>query len=207
MLTVIFTGLFLWIAATIVVSTVHSIKQLLHKPYVIVLYCVDPTYSIVPFSLLGSVGHPARVCEIADPCFISYWSWWRHQMETFSALLALCAGNSRVPGEFPAQKPVMRSFDVFIDLRLNKRLSKQSRGWWFKTLSYPLWRHCTDCITIDLLSGHWACVYVLAYVGWISLVFAKYHTIGAIRHLRRVHSFHWLTNSWFANARGEYHKV
>ena len=47
-------------------------------------------------------------------------------METFSALLAICAGNSPVPGEFPTQRPVTRSFDVFFDLRLNKRLSKQS---------------------------------------------------------------------------------
>ena len=65
-------------------------------------------------------------------------SWWRHQMETFSALLVLCAGNSPVPGEFPSQRPVMRSFDVFFDLRLNKRLSKQSWGWWFETLSRSL---------------------------------------------------------------------
>ena len=43
-------------------------------------------------------------------------------METFSALLTLCAGNSPVTGEFPAQKPVTRSFDVFFDLRQNKRL-------------------------------------------------------------------------------------
>ena len=62
-------------------------------------------------------------------------------METFSALLALCAGNSPVPGEFPAQRPVTRSFDVFFDLHLNKRLSKQWWGWWFDTLSSPLWRH------------------------------------------------------------------
>ena len=53
-------------------------------------------------------------------------SWWRHQMEAFSALLALCAGNSPVTGEFPSQRPVTRSFDAFFDLRLNKRLSKQS---------------------------------------------------------------------------------
>ena len=46
--------------------------------------------------------------------------WWRHQMETFSALLALRAGNSPVTGEFSPQKPVTPSFDVFIDLRLNK---------------------------------------------------------------------------------------
>ena len=45
-------------------------------------------------------------------------------METFSALLAFRAGNSPVPGEFPVQRPVTRSFDVFFDLRLNKQLSK-----------------------------------------------------------------------------------
>ena len=63
-------------------------------------------------------------------------------METFSALLAICAGNSPVPGEFPTQRPVTRSFDVFFDLRRNKQLSKQSWGWWFETLSGSLWRHC-----------------------------------------------------------------
>ena len=46
-------------------------------------------------------------------------------METFSALLAICAGNSPVPGDFPAQRPVTRNFDVFFDLRPNKLLSKQ----------------------------------------------------------------------------------
>ena len=60
--------------------------------------------------------------------YMELWgSWWRHQMETFSALLALCAGNSPVTAEFPSQRPVTRSFDVFFDLRLNKRLSEQSR--------------------------------------------------------------------------------
>ena len=54
-------------------------------------------------------------------------TWWRHQMEIISALLALCVGNSPVTGEFPTQKPMMQSFDVFFDLRLNKRLSKQLR--------------------------------------------------------------------------------
>ena len=66
---------------------------------------------------------------------------WRHQMEILSTLLVLCAGNSPVTGEFPAQRPVTRSFDVFFDLRLNKRMSKQSWGWWFETPSYSLWRH------------------------------------------------------------------
>ena len=65
-------------------------------------------------------------------------------MEKFSVLLAFCTGNSPVTGEFPTQSPVTRSFDVFFDLRLNKRLSKQWRGWWFETPSRPLWRHCND---------------------------------------------------------------
>ena len=62
------------------------------------------------------------------------------QMETFSALLAICVGNSPVNGEFPAQRPVTLSFDVFSDLRLNKRLSKQWWGWCLNTQSGPLWR-------------------------------------------------------------------
>ena len=52
---------------------------------------------------------------------------WRHQMGTFSALLALCEGNSPITGEFPSQRPVTRSFYAFFDPRLNKRLSKPSR--------------------------------------------------------------------------------
>ena len=43
---------------------------------------------------------------------------WRHQMDTFSASVALCSGDSPVTGEFPLQRPVARSFDVFFDLRL-----------------------------------------------------------------------------------------
>ena len=63
-------------------------------------------------------------------CIVLVWlSWWRHQMETFSALLAICVGNSPVPDEFPTQRPVTRSFDGYFDLRLNKLLSKQSWGW------------------------------------------------------------------------------
>ena len=67
--------------------------------------------------------------------------WKRHQMEIFSALLAFCVGKSPVIGEFPAQRPVTQSFDVFADLHQNEWLSKQSRGWWFETLSHPLWHH------------------------------------------------------------------
>ena len=63
-------------------------------------------------------------------------------METFFVLLAFCAGNSPVTGEFPAQRPVTRSFYDFFDMCLDKRLSKQSRRRWFKTPPRSLWRHC-----------------------------------------------------------------
>ena len=55
----------------------------------------------------------------------------------------LC-GEFTGPGEFHTQRPVTRSFDVFFDLRLNKRLSKQPWGWWFETLSWSLWRQCNE---------------------------------------------------------------
>ena len=68
--------------------------------------------------------------------------WWRHQTETFSALLSIGTGNSPVAGEIPAERPVTRRFDVLFDLCLNKRLRKQLWGWWFETPSRPLLRHC-----------------------------------------------------------------
>ena len=79
--------------------------------------------------------------------WIQILSWWRHQMQTFSALLDICVENSPVPGEFLTQRPVTRSFDVLFDLHLNKRLRKQWWCWWFETLSRLLWRHRNDWYT------------------------------------------------------------
>ena len=110
--------------ATIEVRAWVSNLQLWVKMHAIAYPCD----ALSPFAYAYSVGYTS--------------SWWRHQMETFSALLALCDGNSPVTGEFPAQRPVTRIFDVFFDLRPNKRLSKQSWGWWFETPSRPLWPHC-----------------------------------------------------------------
>ena len=76
-------------------------------------------------------------------------AWWRHQMETFSRYMPFVRGNHRSPGEFPAKRPVTRSFDVFFDLRLNKRLNKQWWGWWFETPSHPIWRHRNGLNTYD----------------------------------------------------------
>ena len=101
-------------------------------------------------SIIGNLsvfqGAPSESCTTHDGVI-----WWRHQMGTFSALLALCAGHSPVTGvtgEFPSQRPVTRSFAVFFDLCLNKRFSKQSRRWWFETPSCSLWRHLNHPTTL-----------------------------------------------------------
>ena len=76
-----------------------------------------------------------RNCHV---CIDRTWcesTWWRHKMETFSTLLAICPGNSSLTSEFPAQTQVTRNFNVFFDLRLNKQLSKHLWGWWFETPS------------------------------------------------------------------------
>ena len=66
--------------------------------------------------------------------------------ESISALPAGCVGNWPGTGRFPSQRPVTQSFGVFFDLRLNKRLSKQSRRRWFETPSRSLWRHSNDIV-------------------------------------------------------------
>ena len=62
-------------------------------------------------------------------------------------------GEFTGPGEFPTQRPVTRSFDVFFDLRPNKWLSKQWRRWWFKTPSRSLWRHCNVQLSFLVLTN------------------------------------------------------
>ena len=81
------------------------------------------------------IHHPSTITVI------SFFPWWHHQMETFYALLAICAGNSLVTVESSTQRPMTGSFDVFFDLLVNKRLNKQSWGWRFDTPSRPLRRH------------------------------------------------------------------
>ena len=67
---------------------------------------------------------------------------WNH----FPRYWPFVPGIHRSPvSEFPAQRPVVRSFDVSLDLRLNQHLSKQWRRRWFETPSRSLWRHCNVC--------------------------------------------------------------
>ena len=53
-------------------------------------------------------------------------------------------GTHRSPVNSPNKGQWRGAFDVFFDLRVNKQLNKQSWGWWFETLSRPLWRQCND---------------------------------------------------------------
>ena len=92
-------------------------------------------------------------------------TWWRHQMEAFSALLALCAGNSPSTGEFPSQRPETQSFAVFLDVRLNKRLRKQWRRRWFETPSRSLWRHCHKFLCIHVMHYPYSLGLLLRYWG------------------------------------------
>ena len=78
----------------------------------------------------------------------------------------LC-GDSPVHGEFPTQKPVTRSSDVFFDLRLNKRLSKQWWCWWFETPSCPLWHHCNVGMLEKMIKRKTSAYYASAYTAVI----------------------------------------
>ena len=84
-----------------------------------------------------------KMCSIWN--VIQNWSHWPHddviKWKHFSRNWPFVRGIHR---EFPTQRLVTRSFDVSFDLLLNKRLSKQSWGWWFEMLSCPSWRHCND---------------------------------------------------------------
>ena len=67
-----------------------------------------------------------------------------------------------------------RSFDVFFDLRLNKRLSKQSLGLWFETLSRPLWRYCNDILRPKQNGRHSCrCNFQIHFLEWKCMHFAR----------------------------------
>ena len=65
---------------------------------------------------------------------------WKH----FPGYRPFVQGIHQSPVNSPSQRPVMRSSDGFLDLRLNKHWSKQSWGWCFETPSRSLWRHCNE---------------------------------------------------------------
>ena len=131
----------------------------LQAPWV-VIYCI----SICCWGISNNKLRRNLVVKISHNHIVT---WWHHQMDIFSALLALCAGNSPVSGEFPCQRPVTRSFDAFFDLRLNKRLSKQSRGWWSETPPRSLWRQCNEMSRISVtLQAPWVAIYCISICCW-----------------------------------------
>ena len=86
--------------------------------------------------------YQSLICQLSDMMPV-----WGDTMMTSSngnifRVTGPVCGEFTGPGEFTTQRPVTRSFDVFFDLRLNKRLSKQPWGWWFETPSWSLWRQC-----------------------------------------------------------------
>ena len=127
-------------------------------------------------------------------------SWWRHQMETFSALLAFYERNSPAIGGFPSQRPVKRSFNVFFDLRLNKRLSKPSRRRRFYTPSRSLWHHCNEYF----LRPIWMCRGGTLKFTKYSLSFAERFSMSWHHHEIRNFS-HPSYNSMYQFANSPYH--
>ena len=95
--------------------------------------------------------HPQMLCLAQIVCIMNFIA------GLFQAVAMVTSSNGNIfrftghlCGEFtgprwiPHTKASDADFDVYFDLRLNKRLSKQSWGWWFETPSRPLWRHRND---------------------------------------------------------------
>ena len=101
----------------IIIATRHSLKCMIfpngfialttYHMY-ICLRCSNVERHFVFLLLIPLVRHHDSCDYNWDFMAILFISWWRHETETFSALLAICAGNSPVSGEFPAQRPVTR---------------------------------------------------------------------------------------------------
>ena len=104
-------------------------------------------------------------------------TWWRHQMETFSPLLAICAGIHRSPVNSPHKGQWRRAlmFSLICAWMING-LSEQSWSWWFETPSRPLWRHYNETAST---------------LGCTTLMFTERH--GASNHRQ----LHCLVNSLF----------
>ena len=106
----------------------------------------NPGESIQLFEIdqLGGIRSDHVYGDLGVTSMLKHYCHWPDLYMMASSLLALCVGNSPVPGEFPSQRPVTWRFDVFFDLCQIKGLSKQSWGWWFELPSCPLWCHCND---------------------------------------------------------------
>ena len=124
-----------------------NIKQITQS---ILLPCGHQSYNVSIIKILWSHWSRANIDNAVKHDDVIKWN--------ICCAIGPWAGNSPVNGEFPSQRPVMRSFNFFFDLCLNKRLSKQSRRRWFETPSRSLWRHCNGvegtCSSILKFQGH-----------------------------------------------------
>ena len=112
-----------------------------------------------------------------------------------------------------SQRSVTRSFDIFFDLRLNKRLSEQSWGWWFETLSCPLWRHRNDCTSlINQLMYHLGILSSVPYSAnrpaqcypFPQTLFFVEFTFYSVFNLDRKHLICW-ESEFFSHVRSDYY--
>ena len=103
-------------------------------------------------------------------------------------------GEFTGPGEFPAQRPVPRSFDVFFDLSLNKRLSKQSWGWWSETPPRSLWRQCHETAPVTV----W-----VAFIKAVSINISIYVAYNAFVALQCIAITPWKKQAWTTAAEDE----
>ena len=105
-------------------------------------------------------------------------TWWCQHMEAFSALQALCAGNSPVNGEFPFQRASKADFDVSFDMGPQKLLKKLSKDRWFETTrrSCDVILMSAPCSTWFNTERHWWVNYVMMQL--IALPFACFQCDG-----------------------------
>ena len=112
----------------------------------------------------------------------------RHQLETVSALVALCKGNPPVTSGFPSQMVSNADFDVFFYISLSKRLNKRTRCQWFERQSPSLWRHFNE-----MMFGPWKCMlshrtaniyFLLCFLQYILIVFPAHFSFSYAGRLR-----------------------
>ena len=108
----------------------------------------------------------------------------------FRATGPLC-GEFTGSGEFHTQRPVTRSFGVFFDLRLNKRLSKQLWGWWFETPAWSLWRHRNGARISATIMIMWP---VSAYQGYSNVTKRSWKWKISVQTMTKI-SFQWLEHN------------
>ena len=172
--------------------------------------CVVIIFSVIKFTRQAHYWQPrsgpiyARDRHLKDYLIVA---WWRHMTmmtssngDIFRVTGHLCREFTG-PGEFPTQRPVMRSFDIFFDLRLNKQFSKQSWGWWFETLSRSLWRHRNGRYMIgSVLAQVMACYLTPPSHAWTNIDFSSVRFpglhLGAISQLVVIQLFCIITENY-----------